>query len=288
MKKKINLFDSVVWLVLVVWGLAIFYPIYNSILVSFMKEGEYVNSMFSLWVKEPTLNAYKEVFAGGRVAKGYMNTLIILLLYMPLSLFMVTATAYALSRKKYFMSSFINNAMVFTMYFGGGLIPLYLLVKNLNLLDSLASLVFVGAMSTYNMIVCKSFFYTLPDSLEESAKLDGANDILIYWRIYLPLAKPVLATIFLFTLTSKWNEWYNPMLFLTDSDKWPLQLMLREVIGSNTAADKGAIDAAVEQKSYTMGVKMATVVVTMLPVMCIYPFLQKYFMSGMTLGAIKE
>lgn len=287
LKRKINVFDTVVWLILVFWGILIFYPIYNSVLVSFMTEGEYVNNTFSLWVKDFTLSAYKQVFAEGRVARGYMNTLIILLFHMPLSLFLITSAGYALSRKSFFLSSTINNLMVFTMYFGGGLIPTYLLIKNLGMLNSLSSLVIFGAMSTYNMIVCKSFFYTLPDSLEESAKIDGANDLYIYWKIYMPLAKPILATMFLFTLTAKWNEWYNPMIYLNDSDKWPLQLMLREVIGSNSAADRAAENVASEMKSYTMGIKMATVVVTMLPVMCIYPFLQKYFMTGLTLGAVK-
>lgn len=287
LKRKISIFDTVVWIILVFWGLLIFYPIYNSVLVSFMTEGEYINNTFSLWVKDFTLSAYKQVFAEGRVARGYMNTLIILLFHMPLSLFLITSAGYALSRKSFFLSSTINNLMVFTMYFGGGLIPTYLLIKNLGMLNSLSSLIIFGAMNTYNMIVCKSFFYTLPDSLEESAKIDGANDLYIYWKIYLPLAKPILATMFLFTLTAKWNEWYNPMIYLNDSSKWPLQLMLREVIGSNSVADRAAENVASEMKSYTMGIKMATVVVTMLPVMCIYPFLQKYFMSGLTLGAVK-
>ncbi len=288
MKKKISIFDVVVFIVLLLWGFAIFYPVYNSILVSFMSGQEYLESAFSLWVKDFTLESYKAVFSTGRVQIGYRNTLIIIAFYVPLSLFLLSSTAYVLSRKPFLFSKTINNLMVFTMYFGGGLVPTYLVVKSLGLLDSLASIVLIGAVNTYYMIVCKSFFYTLPDSLEESAKLDGANDIYIYWKIYLPLAKPIIATLFLYTLTDKWNEWYFPMIYLNDSNKWPLQLMLREVIGTNQVSDQAASAVAAQQKVYTMGVKMATLVVTMLPVMCIYPFLQKYFMSGLTVGAVKQ
>jgi len=288
MKKKISIFDVVVFVVLLLWGFVIFYPVYNSILVSFMSGQEYLESAFSLWVKDFTLESYKAVFSTGRVQIGYRNTLIIIAFYVPLSLFLLSSTAYVLSRKPFLFSKTINNLMVFTMYFGGGLVPTYLVVKSLGLLDSLASIVLIGAVNTYYMIVCKSFFYTLPDSLEESAKLDGANDIYIYWKIYLPLAKPIIATLFLYTLTDKWNEWYFPMIYLNDSNKWPLQLMLREVIGTNQVSDQAASAVAAQQKVYTMGVKMATLVVTMLPVMCIYPFLQKYFMSGLTVGAVKQ
>ena len=289
MKKKISLFDTVIWLILMLWGFAIFYPVYNSILVSFMPEEEYVRNSFAFWVKDFTLDAYRAVFAENKVPRGYLNTLTIIVFSIPLSLFLVTSTAYVMSRKKFLFRTTINNMMVFTMYFSGGLIPFYLLVRNLGLVNKLSAMVVLGALSTYYMIICKSFFYGLPDSLEESAKIDGANDIYIYWKIYLPLSKPILATLFLFILTDKWNEWYYPMIFLSDSSKWPLQLVLREVINSsNAGADAAAAGVVTTQQSYTMGIKMATIVATMLPVMCIYPFLQKYFMSGLALGAVKE
>lgn len=289
MKKKISLFDAVIWLILMLWGFAIFYPVYNSILVSFMPEEEYVRNSFAFWVKDFTLDAYRAVFAENKVPRGYLNTLTIIVFSIPLSLFLVTSTAYVMSRKKFLFRTTINNMMVFTMYFSGGLIPFYLLVRNLGLVNKLSAMVVLGALSTYYMVICKSFFYGLPDSLEESAKIDGANDMYIYWKIYLPLSKPILATLFLFILTDKWNEWYYPMIFLSDSSKWPLQLVLREVINSsNAGADAAAAGVVTTQQSYTMGIKMATIVATMLPVMCIYPFLQKYFMSGLALGAVKE
>lgn len=289
MKKKISLFDAVIWLILILWGFAIFYPVYNSILVSFMPEEEYVRNSFAFWVKDFTLDAYRAVFAENKVPRGYLNTLTIIVFSIPLSLFLVTSTAYVMSRKKFLFRTTINNMMVFTMYFSGGLIPFYLLVRNLGLVNKLSAMVVLGALSTYYMVICKSFFYGLPDSLEESAKIDGANDMYIYWKIYLPLSKPILATLFLFILTDKWNEWYYPMIFLSDSSKWPLQLVLREVINSsNAGADAAAAGVVTTQQSYTMGIKMATIVATMLPVMCIYPFLQKYFMSGLALGAVKE
>ncbi|MBR2884494.1 MAG: carbohydrate ABC transporter permease, partial [Clostridia bacterium] len=196
---------------------------------------------------------------------------------------------YALSRKRFFLSKTINNLTVFTMYFGGGIIPVYLMVKSYGLINSLASVMLIGVFNVYNMILVKNYFFTLPDSLEESAKIDGANDIKIFWQIYMPLAKPIIATVSLFTAVTVWNEWYNPMLFITDSKKWPLQLVLREIINNATAVvkeDVSADDIAVKE-TFALNVQMASVVVTMLPIMLVYPFLQKYFMQGLTVGAVK-
>ena len=288
MKKRITLGDYVNGILLVLWGLLILYPFYNSVLVSFMTQEEFMRKPFALFVENPTLIAYKEIFSDSKFLYGYKNTLIILLIKLPISVLITSAAGYALSRKKFFLSKTINNLAVVTMYFSGGIVPLFLTIKSYGLMDNLFSVILIGLFSVYNMILVKSFFYTIPDSLEESAKVDGANDIRIFIQIYLPLAKPIIATVALFEAVTIWNEWYNAMLFLSDSKKWPLQLVLREIISNATAkvSDTVEIDEEIKE-TFALNVQMASVVVTMLPIMLVYPFVQKYFMKGLTIGAVK-
>lgn len=286
-KKKISVGNIIIGTILGLWGLLIFYPFYNSILTSFMTQAEYMRTPFALFVKEPTLIAYEEIFSDSKFFDGYKNVLIIMLFKLPISLIITVAMGYALSRKRFLFSKFINNILVFSMYFGGGIIPLYLTIREYGLMGSRATIIIIGIFSVYNMIMVKNFFYTIPDALEESAKIDGANDIRVFGQIYVPLAKPIIATIALWTAVAVWNEWYNSMIFLNDSSKWPLQLVLREIINDATATVKE--DMAEEQikQTFALNVQMAAVVVTMLPIMLVYPFLQKYFMSGLTVGAVK-
>lgn len=288
-KNKFNFGNFILAAVMILWGLIILYPFYNSILVSFMSQAEYMRKPFALFVEKPTFVAYEEIFSDGKFFYGYKTTLTVMLFKLPLSLIMVTAMGYALSRKKFLLSKTINNLTVFTMYFGGGIIPLYLLVKDYGLMGNITSIILVGSFSVYNMVLVKNFFYTIPDSLEESAKLDGANDLIIFSRIYIPLAKPIIATVALFTAVTIWNSWYEPMLFISDARKWPLQLVLREIISNATATVKEDVqgEELLTKETFALNVQMASVVVTMLPIMLVYPFLQKYFMSGLTVGAVK-
>lgn len=287
--KKISVSNVVLTVILIMWGLVIFYPFYNSILVSFMSQAEFMRKPFALYVSQPTLAAYEEIFSDSKFFDGYASTLMILAVKLPLSLIITTAMGYALSRKRFFLSRVINNLTVFTMYFGGGVVPMYLMIKEYGLMGSRASIIILGMFSVYNMILVKNFFFTIPDSLEESGKIDGATDIHVFAQIYVPLAKPIIATVALFTAVTIWNEWYNAMLFLTDSRKWPLQLVLREIISNATATVKEDMsgDELVTKETFSLNVQMASVVVTMLPIMLVYPFLQKYFMSGLTVGAVK-
>lgn len=289
MKKKIAVGDVILNIVMIVWGLLIFYPVYNSILVSFMTHAEYMRKPFALFVEQPSLAAYKEIFSDNKFFLGYKSTLTILIIKLPLSVLITSSMAYALSRKRFFLSKAINNLTVFTMYFGGGIIPLYLTIKGYGLMGSLWSVILLGIFSVYNMILIKNFFYSIPDSLEESAKLDGANDIRVFWQVFLPLAKPIIATVSLFTAVAIWNEWYNAMIFISDSRKWPLQLVLREIINNATAVikeDMTAEDMGITE-TFALNMQMASVVVIMLPIMLVYPFLQKYFMGGIMIGAVK-
>lgn len=286
-KRKFNTGNIVIGTVLTLWGLLIFYPFYNSVLTSFMTQAEYMRKPFAFFVNNPTLVAYEEIFSDSKFFDGYKNTLIFMAFKLPISLIITVAMGYALSRKRFLFSKFINNILVFSMYFGGGIIPLYLTMKEYDLVGNRASVIILGIFSVYNMVMVKNFFYTIPDALEESARIDGANDIRIFAQIYVPLAKPIIATIGLWTAVAVWNEWYNSMIFLNDSAKWPLQLVLREIISNATA--KVSEDGSGEElkQTFAVNVQMAAVVVTMLPIMVVYPFLQKYFMSGLTVGAVK-
>ncbi len=288
-RKKITTGNVILTAVMILWGLIIAYPFYNSVLVSFMTHAEFMSKPFALYVSEPTLVAYKEIFSDDKFFNGYKVTLEVLVLRLPLVLLVDSAMAYALSRKDFFGRKFVNNAAVFTMYFGGGMVPLYLLVKEYGMLDSLSSMIIVGAFGVYNTILFKNFFYTIPDALEESAKIDGANDIRIFAQIYIPLAKPIIATVALFAAVGIWNSWYAPMIYISDPKKWPLQLVLREVVNNATAPTSEDISSELETKkdTFALNVQMAAVVVTMVPIMLVYPFVQKYFMSGLTIGAVK-
>lgn len=289
MRKKINTGNVVLGTIMILWGLLILYPFYNSVLVSFMSHAEYMRKPFALYVSKPNLSAYKEIFSDAKFLNGYKSTLTILSIKLPCSLLITTAMGYALSRKKFLFSKTINNMAVFTMYFTGGTIPHYLLVKEYGLIGSYASVIIMGVFGVYNMILIKNFFYNLPDSLEESAKLDGANDITVFTRIYLPLAKPIIATVALFIAVEIWNEWYRPMLYISDSRKWPLQLVLREMMSNakQVLNDEMVDSETLSKETFALNIQMASVVVTMLPIMLVYPFLQKYFMGGLTLGAVK-
>lgn len=286
MKKKITVTDIVLTTIMVLWGFLIFYPFYNSVLISFMTNAEYMRKPFALFVENPTLIAYKEILSDSKFFLGYKSTLTILAIRLPIAVMIESAMGYALSRKRFFLSKTINNLTVFTMYFGGGIIPLYLTVKDYGLIGSLWSVIIVGFFSVYNMILIKNFFYSIPDSLEESAKIDGANDLRVFAQIFLPLAKPIIATVSLFTAVTIWNEWYYEMLFISDSKKWPLQLVLREIINNATAAQEDIPEGEIKE-TFALNIQMASVVVTMLPIMLVYPFLQRFFMGGIMVGAVK-
>ena len=187
-------------------------------------------------------------------------------------------------------SGLIKFLMIFTMFFGGGLIPFYLLMTNLGLKNSIFAMIFPAGVQLFYLIIVADAFKNLPASLMEAARIDGANDFTIFFRIMLPLSLPILVTIGLYTAVDRWNEWYNAMLFINDKNKFPLQLVLRSVINSasfiSSSNNPGSTSA--QEAIYGDGLRMATIIVTMVPVLLIYPFLQKYFLKGITLGAVKE
>ena len=234
-----------------------------------------------------TLNAYRSVFKNPNILTGYRNTVIIVLLGTTLNVIMTSMSAFLLTRKSFAIKNFLAYMMIFTMYFSGGLIPTYLVVFNvLGLGDSLGALILPTLISVYNVIIMRSNFAAIPQGLEESARIDGANEFVIFSRIIMPLSMPIIAVMILFYGVNHWNSWFNAMIYLRTREKYPLQLVLREILLSGTA-DQMAGSSGADQYALGESVKYATIIVATVPILAIYPFIQKYFVKGIMVGAIK-
>ncbi len=234
-----------------------------------------------------TLNAYRSVFKNPNILTGYRNTVIIVLVGTTLNVIMTSMSAFLLTRKSFAIKNFLAYMMIFTMYFSGGLIPTYLVVFNvLGLGDSLGALILPTLISVYNVIIMRSNFAAIPQGLEESARIDGANEFVIFSRIIMPLSMPIIAVMILFYGVNHWNSWFNAMIYLRTREKYPLQLVLREILLSGTA-DQMAGSSGADQYALGESVKYATIIVATVPILAIYPFIQKYFVKGIMVGAIK-
>ena len=234
-----------------------------------------------------TAQAYSMVFSNRSILMGYGNTLFIVIVGTMLNVIITAFAAYVLSREGYFLKRFLNFFVVVTMLFSGGLIPFYITVQRLKLLDSIWALILPTLLSTYNLMIMRTSFAAIPISLEESAKLDGANDMVVLTRIILPLSKAVIAVMVLFYGVAHWNSWFNASIFLNSRDKYPLQLVLREILISNDTSAMGNDLSANDQEMIAENIKYATIVVATLPIMCVYPFVQKYFVTGVMVGSVK-
>lgn len=239
-----------------------------------------------LWPKGFSLEGYKVVFKNPNIVSGYFNTIFYTVFGTLLSLLLTTMGAYALSRKNYMFKKTLTFAMVFTMYFSGGIIPSFLLVRNIGIYDTRWAMILPAAVTTWNLIVMKTTFQSVPPSLEESAKIDGANDFVVLFKIFVPISLPTMAVMTLFYAVSNWNSWFNAMLYLQDRGLYPLQLFLREILIANSTSGNASADVDVFYLEEVL--KYASIMVSTVPILCIYPFAQKYFMSGLMLGSIKE
>lgn len=239
-----------------------------------------------------TLNGYFLVFKNPSITKGFLNTLIYVVVGTSLNLLLTSMSAYVLSRKDLFFGKPLMLMVTVTMFFSGGLIPFYLQVQRLGLGDTRWAIILPSAISVWNLIVMKTSFNSIPDSLIESAKIDGANDFTILFKIVIPVSKATLAVIALFCAVGQWNSWFNAMLFLRDRSKYPLQLILREILISNDTREMMKMPQGAGQfikaDAYKTLIKYSTVIVSTIPILCVYPFLQKYFVKGVMIGSIKE
>ena len=287
--KKRKSFEALDWILLILLTaglLAVLIPFLNVVAISFTSYKEYMQSTWVVWPKNPTLDAYKELFKDSRILIGY--TLMYLLVGLPLNLILCVTLAYALSRKGWPGRKVILMLVLFTMIFNGGIVPMYLVMKSFNLTNTIWSVILAQGMNTFNMILIYNYFCSLPEALVESASLDGADEWTIMARIIVPLAKPILATVVLFVAVQLWNEYFMSMIFLRSKDFQSLQQVLRSIVMDSQVVDTASQTVDVGERNFTDAIKMAAVMATMVPVMCVYPFLQKYFAKGIMMGAIKS
>lgn len=248
-----------------------------------------------LWPKEITFEGYKRVFENSDIWMGYKNTIIYTLLGVAIHLFILLPCAYAVSRRGLMGKKAIMWYFLFTMFFNGGLIPTYLLVKDLGMVNTLWAMVLPNALGVWSIIVARTFFQqNVPNELVEAAEIDGANDFYIFFKIVIPISAPIIAVMGLFHGVGLWNQYFNGLIYLNDHSKYPLQLILREILILNQMDTDMLMDSAqnleslAEQARIADIIKYAVMIVSALPLLIIYPFLQKYFVKGVLIGSIKE
>ncbi len=245
------------------------------------------HSGFILFPIEFSLEAYTAVFKNPLVWSGYTNILTILVVQLPISMILTAISGYFMSRKDVLWKKPIIMLIIFTMYFSGGLIPMYLLVSKLGMIDSLWSLILPFSLNTFNTIIMRTAFMAIPDSMEESARIDGAGHITILIRILLPLTKATIAVLMLYYTIWTWNAWFWSSVFIRTRELYPLQLLLREIlIRGEMSLMSGLVDGS-DVAAISESIKHATTVIATLPILCVYPFVQKYFTKGVMLGALK-
>ncbi len=234
-----------------------------------------------------TFENYMFVLSSKAILGGFKVTFIVLVLGTTYNMLLTISTAYALSKDHFPGKKIIVYLIIFTMFFNGGLIPYYLLIKSLGLINKIGAMILPFGINTFYMLIMRNYFHNIPDEIEESAKMDGANEILILIKLIVPLSMPVIATFILFYGVDRWNEWWNGMLFIRDVNKIPLQLVLRSILSNVGRLDEGSRGIAMKTKVFQDGVKMASIVVVMVPIMFLYPYLQKYFLKGLLAGSLK-
>ncbi|HCS74246.1 MAG TPA: sugar ABC transporter permease [Clostridiales bacterium] len=287
--KKYKIGDSFIELLLIIGTLITLYPFIYIISMSISEPNAVLAQEVWLLPKGFSLGSYNMVFENKEIWTTYGNTIWYTVVGTIINVVFTLMGAYALSRKEFFARSSIMVYITITMFFSGGLIPTFLLVNNLGLYNSRWAMILPGAINTWNLIVARTYFQSsIPDSLPESAKLDGSTDIGIFLKIVLPLSTPIIAVLIVFYAVGHWNAWFNASLYLGDSSLHPLQLFLHKILLMNSPDLLEGMEDAFERVAYAIQLKYASIVVAALPIICIYPFVQKYFVTGVMLGAIKE
>lgn len=266
------------------------YPFWNIFIVSLNDPTDAMKGGLYFWPRKLSILSYKEILGRSTFVHSIGVTLARTLIGTPLAVMCTSMLAYSLSRKELIGRKFWNMMFVFTMYFGGGQVPYYMVLKNLGLLDNFWVFIFPLIMSVYNMILIRSYIESMPDELFEAVKIDGGNDLVVYWKIILPLAKPILMTVALFVAITQWNSWFDAYLYTSSENLKPMQSILVEILNQyNTGATTSAqMSNAKSGMTITPdSLRMAATMVATLPIICVYPFIQKYFVKGIMLGAVK-
>ncbi|AWP30819.1 carbohydrate ABC transporter permease [Paenibacillus sp. Cedars] len=285
-----RIFNIINYTILILVTIIVMYPLVFVLSASFSDPQTVLRGEMLLWPKGVNLNSYVKIFQNKDIISGFTNTLVYTSLGTFINLAMTILAAYPLSRKDFVGRNAIMALLVFTMFFSGGLIPTYLLIKNLGMLNTLWVMIIPNAVSIWNIIIMRTFFQqSIPGELQEAATIDGCSNIKILTRIILPLSMPIIAVTILFYAVGHWNAFFNALLYLSDKDKFPLQLILREILiqGQTNDMVKMSTESAIKQQREVEGIKYAVLVVANIPVLALYPFLQRYFVKGVMIGAIK-
>lgn len=288
--KMDRIFIFLIYSLLFIIMLLVLYPLYFVLIASFSNPQLVLNGDIWLIPKDLTLRGYEKLFQNKEIMMGYGNTILYTVSGTAINLALTVAAAFPLSRRNFLGRHWISGFMVFTMFFSGGLIPTYLLIKQLGLLNTYWVMVLPGAVSVWNIMLMRTFFQSgLPFELQEAAAIDGCSNLRTLWKIVLPLSAPILAVMVLFYSVGHWNAYFNALIYLSDRDKYPLQLILREILVQGETKDM--VDVSEGSLSNSVldveSIKYAIVIVANLPVLILYPFLQKYFNKGVMVGALK-
>ncbi len=264
-------------------------PMGYILIASFMDPQVLANQGLSLNPQDWTVDGYKRVLGDNAILRGFINSLIYSTAFAVLTVIISVLTAYPLSKKDLVGRRWINYFLIFTMFFGGGLVPTYLLIKNLGMLNTIWSIIVPGAVNVWNIILARTYFQGLPDELVEAAVIDGANDFQIFLKIMLPLAKPIMFVLFLYAFVGQWNSYFDAMIYIKDPNLAPLQLVLRNILIQSEVSQNmiGAQAAMNEMKKIAEMIKYATIIISSLPLIVMYPFFQKYFDKGIMAGSLK-
>lgn len=285
-----RIFDVINYVLLTLVMLIVLYPLLFVLSASVSNPETVLRGEMWLIPKQINFDAYAKIFQNKDILLGYGNTILYTLLGTAINLIMTICAAYPLARKDFLGRGLITGMIVFTMFFGGGLIPTYLLIKNLNMLDTLWVMVIPNAVAVWNIIIMRTFFQqSIPGEIQEAAMIDGCSHMQALLRIVLPLSMPIIAVMVLFYAVGHWNSYFNALIYLSSKDKFPLQLILREILIQSDSGDmiKLTSESAVKMKMSVEGLKYAVLVVANLPMLVLYPFLQRYFVKGIMIGALK-
>ncbi len=276
-------------LLLLLVAIACFYPLLYVIFASFSSPNALVaHHGILLAPLKPTFLAYENVMKNSLIWSGYLNTIFVVVTGVLLNLVMTTLAAFFFSRKGIMHSKALLMIIMFTMFFSGGIIPTYLMLKNMGFLNNLLVLIIPGAINTTNMIIMRTAFYSVPESLEESARMDGAGHLTVLIRIIIPLILPTFAVVGLYYAVGHWNAWFNASIYIKDKALYPLQLVLREILILGETSTMEMDSSMAEKAMLSETLKYAVIVVSTIPILCVYPFVQKYFVKGVMVGAVKE
>lgn len=289
-KKRVSWFDLLLYVIFGLMALVTIYPFYDVLIVSLSNTLASATWSPYLYPHVIDLTGYKTIMQDAYFFKSLGTTLFVTIVGTVLNMFLSVTGAYVLSKKRLMGRNFFLGAILFTMLFSGGLIPTYLVVSDLGLINSIWSMILPSMISTYYLIIMKNYFVGLPVSLEEAARIDGANELVVLVKIFLPISKPFMATFLLFYAVERWNEWWNAFLYISNKDIKPLQIYLRDILVNFNSQLTTQAQSIMSSKAivFVQSIQMATIIITMLPIMCVYPFVQKYFVKGVMVGSIKE